>query len=336
MNPWRHRLRRVRFFVGALVAGALIAAAVAVGLMQLLLPLAARYPDRLAAVLSDRLHRPVHFDSVRGQWQPSGPLLSVRGLTLGPAFAGGESIRLPKAAIKLDFAAWLKPAHRWITLRVTGLELRVVHNASGWRVLGLGNPNEPQETPLQSLPVDLDLHVLKVSIEDAMTQSRYVLYSPRLRVVNVGGTLRFGGSVVRDGARQPLTVIGRFDGESQNADLYIAGRDLDLAAMTRALDLRGYTVQSGHGDLELWGSWRGDHPAMFAARFDVDTLAVTARDGRHARLPKLSGVIEWRKLVDGWGMRYRAAGKPRDDIDDAGGALLQVRGADNARRVALA
>ncbi|MEO6968714.1 MAG: YhdP family protein [Rhodanobacteraceae bacterium] len=336
MNPWRHRLRRARFFVGALIAAVLIAAAVAVGLMQLLLPLAAHYPDRLAALLSERLHRSVHFDSVRGQWQPSGPLLSVRGLTLGPAVAGGESISLPKAAIKFDFSAWLTPAHRWITLRVSGLELRVVHNASGWRVLGLGNPNETQETPLQSLPVDLDLHVLKVSIDDATTQSRYVLFSPHLRVVNVGGTLRFGGNVVRDGAPQPLTVIGRFDNENQNADIYIAGRDLDLAAMTRALDLQGYAVQSGHGDLELWGSWRGDHPAAFAARFDVGKLAASAPGGQHAQLLKISGVIALRKLVDGWSVRYRADGKPRDDIDDAGGALLLLRGTGNSRRVALA
>ncbi|MDQ2972801.1 MAG: TIGR02099 family protein, partial [Pseudomonadota bacterium] len=134
----------------------------------------------------------------------------------------------------------------------------------------------------------------------------------------------------------PLTVIGRFDDETQNADLYIAGHDLDLAAMTRAIDLQGYAVQSGHGDLELWGSWRGDHPAAFAARFDVNKFAMSGQDERRAMIPRLSGVIELRKLVDGWSVRYRADGKPRDDIDDAGGALLQVRGADNSRRVALA
>src|SRR5579885_1429789 len=102
MNPWRHRVRRVRFLAGALIAGVLIAAAVAMGLMQLLLPLVARDPDLLASFLSQRLHRPVHFQSAQGQWQPSGPLLSVRGLTLGAAYPGGESLSLPRAAIKFD------------------------------------------------------------------------------------------------------------------------------------------------------------------------------------------------------------------------------------------
>ena len=144
MNPWRHRLRRVRFFLGALVAAVLIAAAVAIGLLQLALPLAAHYPDRLAGFLSQRMHRPVHFDSVQSEWQPSGPLLIVHGLTLGPEYKGGESLILARAAIKFDFSAWLKPAHRWVTLRLSGLELRMRHDASGWRVLGLGNPNQSQ------------------------------------------------------------------------------------------------------------------------------------------------------------------------------------------------
>ena len=225
VNPWRHRLRRARFVIGALVAGLLIAGAVAMGLMQLLLPLVARDPDRLATFLSERLHRPVHFRSVQGLWQPSGPLLVVQGLTLGAAYRGGESIDLPRAAIKFDLGAWLKPHHRWVTLRLTGLELRVEHDAGSWRVLGLGNPDERQQAPLQSLPVDLDLRALEVSIFDAVSRRTYAISSPYLRIVNGRGGLRFGGSVARQGSPQPITVIGRFDAEHQDADLYLAGRD---------------------------------------------------------------------------------------------------------------
>jgi len=335
MNPWRHRLRRARFFLGALIAAALIAAAVAVGLLQLLLPLAAHYPDRLAGFLSQRMQRPVHFDSVRGDWQPSGPLLVVRGLTLGPAYSGGESIALSRAAIKLDFAAWLKPAHRWVTLRLTGLELRVRHDDSGWRVLGLGNPNQPQQAPLQSLPVDLDLRALTVRIDDAPARQAYVLSSPHLRVVSVGNTLHFGGSVTREGSPQPITVIGRFNPPRQDADLYIAGHDLDLAGMASGLDLQGFGIHQGRGDLELWGSWRGNRLRSAAARFDLRMLALTAPEGRHAEVPALSGVIALDRLADGWQLRYRDAGKPGDNIDDVGGALLRLRGSGAALKIAL-
>lgn len=336
MNPWRHRLRRARFFLGALVAAALIAAAVAIGLLQLAMPLAAHYPDRLAGFLSQRMHRPVHFDSVQSEWQPSGPLLIVHGLALGPEYKGGESLSLPRAAIKFDLSAWLKPAHRWITLRLTGLELHMRHDAAGWRVMGLGNPNQNQQAPLQSLPVDLDLPDLTVSIEDAQAQRSYVLSSPRLRVVSVGNTLRFGGNISRRGSPQPITVIGRFNPARQDADLYIAGRALDLASMARDVDLQGFDLRSGRGDLELWGSWRGNELRSAAARFDLRDLALGAPGGRHAESPALSGAVELNRKPDGWELRYRDAGKSGDDIDDVGGLIARVSGSGNARRIAFA
>lgn len=336
MNPWRHRLRRARFVIGALLAGLLIAAAVAMGLMQLLLPLAARYPDRLAAFLSQRLHRPVHFASVQGQWQPSGPLLSVHDLTLGAAYPGGESLRLPKAAIKFDFGAWLKPMHRWVTLRLTGVELRMEHDANGWRVLGLSNPNEKQRASLQSLPVDLDLHALQVTIADVPNQRTYVLSTSHLRVVNIGGALRFAGNVVRQDSPQPITVIGRFDPEKQDADLYIAGHDLDFAAMAHDVDLQGYAVRSARGDVELWGSWRGNRLQGAAAKFDLHAMDASAPDGRRMILPALSGVLGLHRIAGGYELRYRAAGKPRADIDDAGGLLLRVYSNGGARSISLA
>lgn len=336
MNPWRHRLRRARFFLGALIAAALIAAAVAIGLLQLAMPLIAHYPDRLAGFLSQRMHRPVHFDSVQSEWQPSGPLLIVHGLTLGPEYKGGESLSLPRAAIKFDLSAWLKPAHRWITLRLTGLELHMRHDASGWRVLGLGNPNQNQQAPLQSLPVDLDLRNLTVSIEDAQAQRSYVLSSPRLRVVSVGKTLRFGGNVSRRGSAQPITVIGRFNPARQDADLYVAGHALDLASMARDVDLQGFDLRSGHGDLELWGSWRDNELRSAAARFDLRDLALNAPGGRHAESPALSGAVELNRKPDGWELRYRDAGKPGDDIDDVGGLILRMNGGGSARRIAFA
>ena len=337
MKPWRHRLRRAWFFLGALIAAGLIAAAVAVGLLQLGLPLVAHYPDKLAGFLSQRLHRPVHFDSVQSQWQPSGPLLIVHGLTLGPGYAGGESLTLRRAAIKFDFSAWLRPAHRWVTLRLTGLELRMRHDASGWRVLGLGNPNQTQQqAPLQSLPVDLDLRNLTVSIDDVQARRTYVMSSPRLRVVSIGNTLRFGGNIARKGSPQPVTVIGRFVPSKQDADLYVTGRALDLAGMVRGVNLHGFELRGGRGDLELWGSWRGNAVRSVAARFDLHDLALGAAGGRHAEASALAGVVRLERGADGWELRYRNAGQSGDDIDDVGGLILRMHGTGNSRRIVMA
>ncbi|MGH8153023.1 MAG: hypothetical protein ACREPF_09865, partial [Rhodanobacteraceae bacterium] len=100
MSHWRHHLRRARFAAITLVAAVIIAAAVAMAVAQMLLPLATCFPDFVAGQLSARLHRPVRFAAIASVWQPAGPLLTVRGLTLGPATPGGQSITLPRAALK--------------------------------------------------------------------------------------------------------------------------------------------------------------------------------------------------------------------------------------------
>ena len=336
MTPWRHHLRRARFALTALVAGLLIAAAVVMGVVQILLPVATRYPDFVARQLSSRLHRPVSFATISSQWQPSGPLLTVRNLTLGPAQPGGKSITLPHASLKFDFGAWLRPAHRWITLRLRGMELRVEHAATGWQVVGFGNSSGETHASLQSLPVDLDLSDLRVDIVDDATHRSWSLLAPRLRVVNVGDMIRFGGSVQQMGTQQAATISGSMAAGMRDYALHVATRDLDFAAAARGVDLHGYAVRSGRGDIELWGSWRNGKLASAAARYDIRNLAATGPDGRAVDLASLAGVVKVTRVNDGWDIAWRGPGKSRANIDQAGGAIAQVRGRAGAWRVTAA
>lgn len=336
MTPWRHHLRRARFALTVLVAAVLIAAAVAMGLVQALLPLATHYPDFVARQLSARLHRPVKFAAISSEWQPSGPLLAVRDLTLGPAQPGGQSITLPHAALKFDFGAWLRPAHRWITLRLNDMELRVEHAQAGWQVVGFGTAPGETHASLQSLPVDLDLRDLRVDIVDDVTHHSWQLYAPRLRVVNIGNEVRFGGSVRQQGTRQAATISGRMDTAARDYGLHVTTRDIDLAEAVRGLDLHGYAVRSGRGDFELWGSWRQGRLASAAARYAVRDLIASGPDGRGVSLAAIGGVFRARRVDDGWNIAWRGPGKPRADIDQAGGLVVQLRGHRGARQVTAA
>ena len=336
MTPWRHHLRRARFALTALIAGLLIAAAVLMGVVQILLPVATRYPDFVARQLSSRLHRPVSFAAISSQWQPSGPLLTVRNLTLGPAQPGGKSITLPHASLKFDFGAWLRPAHRWITLRLRGVELRVEHAASGWQVVGFGNSSGEAHASLQSLPIDLDLSDLHVDIVDDVTQRSWRLLAPRLRVVNVGDVIRFGGSVQQMGTRQAVTIGGSMRADARDYALHVVTHDLDFAAAARGVDLHGYAVQSGRGDIELWGRWRDGKLASAAARYSISNLAATGPNGRAVELASLAGVLKAARAGDGWDIAWRGPGKPRANIDQAGGAVARVRGHAGAWRVTAA
>lgn len=336
MSVWRHHLRRARFALTALIAGLLIAAAVLMGVVQVLLPVATHYPDFIARQLSSRLHRPVSFAAISSQWQPAGPLLTVRDLTLGPAQPGGKSITLRHASLKLDFSAWLRPAHRWITLRLSGMELRVEHATSGWQVVGFGNSSGETHAPLQALPVDLDLSDLHVDIVDDATQRSWRLLAPRLRVVNVGDMIRFGGSVQQMGTRQAVTISGSMSTEAHDYSLYVATRDLDLAEAARGLDLQGYAVQGGRGDIELWGNWQNDKLASAAARYSLSRLAATGPNGRALELPSLAGVAKLTRAQDGWDIVWRGPGKTRANIDQAGGMVVHLRGHSDSWRVTAA
>jgi uncharacterized protein (TIGR02099 family) len=336
MTPWRHHLRRARFALTASVAVLLIAAAVAVGLVQILLPVATHYPDFIARQLSERLHRPVTFAGVTSHWQPSGPLLTVRDLTLGPEKPGGGSVTLKRAQLKFDFGAWLRPSHRWLTLRLNGIELRVEHSVSGWRVVGFGNSPGETHAPLQSLPVDLDLGDVRVDIVDDVTKRSWRVLAPRLRVVNIGDSVRFGGSLQQLGTRQAVTVSGRMDASERNYDLYVATRDFDLAEAVRGLDLKGYAVRNGLADIEIWGHWRDGAFESAAVRYAMRDLVASGPQDRSLTLAALAGTFEANHVDDGWDIAWRGPGASRVDIDGAGGAVVHVRGHPGARRVTAA
>jgi uncharacterized protein (TIGR02099 family) len=319
----------------AIVGVLLIGAAVAVGMVQLLLPLATRYPDFIARQLSGRLHRPVKFASVSSQWQPSGPVLTVRDLTLGPAQPGGRSITLPHAALKFDFGAWLRPAQRWITLRLNDMRLRLEHTQSGWQVAGFGTANGESRAPLQSLPVDLDLGNLRVSIIDEASGRTWHVLAPRLRVVNVGDTIRFGGSLRQIGTQQAVALSGSMNAADRDYELHVSTHDLDLAAAARGVDLHGYALH-GNADFELWGRWRDGKLASAAARYALRGLAATGPGGRSLEQASLAGVFRVERVASGWNVAWRGAGKPRATIDDAGGVIAHLRGHPGAWRVSAA
>ncbi len=335
-SGWRHHLRRARFAAMALVAALLIAAAVFVGLVQLLLPLATHYPDFVANQLSARLHRPVKFAAITSEWQPSGPLLTVRNLTLGAARPGGQAVTLPHAALKFDFGAWLRPAHRWITLRVSDVELRVVHDPAGWRVDGFGSASGQNHVPLETLPVDLDLNDLRVDIVDTMAGRSWRLFAPHLRVVNVGNASQFEGFILQHGTHQAVTVAGRMDIPARDYDIHLATDDLDFVAASSGVDLHGYTIRRGHGDVALWGRWRGGRLAAATLQYSLHDLDVAGPDQRAVSVPELAGVLRARRVRDGWDIAWRGPGKPQTDIDEDGGVIAHVRGHAGAWHVSAA
>ena len=308
---WRHRLRRLRFFLLGLVASVLVVLALIMALGQLLLPLAARYPDRVAAMLSDALHRPVHFASLEGFWRPSGPLFVMRDVTVSPT-DGGEPLRLPQAAVKLDFGAFILPSRHLINLRLRDLRLGLRRAPDGrWSIDGFATGGGTQKVSLDNLSADLWLSNLRLDINDETTKRHYGLIADQLRVSLEDNALRIGGTLRRENVSTVLTAAGRFAADGSHGRVYVKGADVDFAALTGDFEAGGYALAGGKGNIETWLDWRDARVVRMTSRIDLDGLAVRG-PARTVTTAGLHGIVSLHRTANG--QRVDWAGRDGGDL----------------------
>jgi uncharacterized protein (TIGR02099 family) len=308
---WRHRARRLRFVLLGLFGSLLVALAILMALGQLLLPLAAHYPERVAALLSERLHRPVRFASLEGFWRPSGPLFVMRDVTLAPS-EGGEPLHLPQAAVKLDFGAFVLPSRHLINLRLQGLRLGLRRAADGrWRIDGFGAGGSTQKVSLGNLSADLWLGDLRLDIVDDTSRRHYGLIADQLQISLRGHAIRFGGSLRREKTVGLLTAAGKFAEDGSSGRIYVKGADVDFAALTGDFDIDGYALAGGKGSFESWLDWRDARVVRATWRVDLDNLAVRG-PARTVRTAGLHGVVDLHRTAEG--DRFDWAGSDGSDL----------------------
>lgn len=299
MSPgWRHRARRLRFFLLGLVASVLVALALVMAVGQLLLPLAAHYPDRVAALLSKKLGKPVHFGSLEGFWRPSGPLFVMRDMTIAPT-EGGDALRLPQAAVKLDFGAFVLPSRHLLNLRLRDLRMGLHRAADGrWSIDGFGAGGGTQKVSFGNLSADLWLSNLHLDIADDTTHRSYGLIADQLRISLQGQAVRVGGTLRRENVGGLLTAAGRFAADGSNGRVYVKGSNLDLAALSADFNAGGYALAGGKGGFESWLDWRDGQVVRTTTRLDFDELAVRG-PARTVRTPGLHGIVDMHRTADG-------------------------------------
>lgn len=296
-------LLRLRRFLGAMLAAILIAAAVAMALGQLLLPLLHKHPQQVAELLAWRLQRPVSVSAVHAEWQPSGPLLAVTGLAIG---AGEERLQLPSAQLKVDFGAWLKSSRHLLELRVSGVELTLRHEPDEhWRMIGLsGNEQRVDQPGDIDLPVDLLLSDASVIVDDVANNRRLRLEVRALRAVREDGVLRLGARLLREGAQHPIDLVAHIGAKPGAARVYVAGEDLDLHQWAAGLGGDYPSVDRGHGDLELWLRWKDGSFAGFDATLDVADAQLSSAQHGTLSIPDWRGNIQMQRKGGGWQLGF--------------------------------
>lgn len=325
MGGWRRTWRRIRLVLGALVATLLIVAAVAMALGQLLLPLVRNYPDRVARLLEDRLDQPVAIEAVRGEWQPSGPLLAVTGLRVG---RGDDSLALSSASLKLDFGAWFKPTVNWLELRIADVDAELRRESDGsWRLVGLPGLGGSQAGagPL-SLPLAVQVKNATLVVDTGT--DRLQLAVEALRVAEVGDGTRVGARVRRiPPAGRALTstlpavsVVLAMSAGGESVSLYLAGQQLDLARWAALAPVDSIRLDRGHGDVEAWLDWRGGRVQSTTVRLALADMQIASEARGVIAVPPLQGLLLARREAGGW--RFQFARTAPEDSDAASRATL--------------
>ncbi len=315
-------MRRAWFTIGGVLAVSAIVLAVLMALAQLLLPLVAHYPERVARMLSEQLHQPVSFASIEGHWQPSGPLLVLHKVHIGTS-QGQAAMTLPTARVKLDFGALVWPSRHWVNLRLSGLKLRLVRDADGhWHVAGFGVAGTAPTRNIRpsDLPGNLWLDDLQLEIDDAGSGNRYRIRAGPVRVSNGADALRFAGLLHRGNSRQALKIVGDIRGDGTSGRLYLSADDVDLGSMFANAKIRDYAIDSGRGDLAVWLAWQHRKVTGLVAQADLSDLSVQGPGGP-VSVADLKGLMRYKRRGDHATVLFAPgeAGAARVDISGLGG-----------------
>ncbi|TZF87038.1 hypothetical protein FW784_11675, partial [Lysobacter lacus] len=127
--------KRAHVGLGYILAVAVLAFALLLGLVSLALPVLAQHPAQVRAWLEHRTRRPVAFTGLRTHWTRLGPLIELRGLRIGE---GEHAVAIGDAELLASVYLGLLPGHAFTELRLRGLDLTLERGDDGlWDVRGL-------------------------------------------------------------------------------------------------------------------------------------------------------------------------------------------------------
>lgn len=327
MTPFRRRLRKLRFFLQAAVVTLIITAAVLVGFAQLALPWLADNPQRIEGWLSQRLARPVSIGHVGSLWTRAGPRLVLDDLRIGTATSGESALLLPRAELALNLYAAFQRNRAWNEFRLVGLDLSLVRGAQGeWHLRGI-DASSSTGGSMGALGAVV-LVDLKLAVVDEQRDLKLDLRVPELRVVNLGNITRILGQVGSSNAgASPLTLVADVDVAERSGQLYVGGRNLDLAELAAGHSIGGTRIVSSSGDIGIWSNWRSGRIEDIWTRLALSATVLEATsevqvDDGLAVIPRsafdeLGLTAHWQRAGQGWTLDVADATSTRQGLASA-------------------
>lgn len=328
-TPLRRRLRLTRRYAIYACAIAVVALALVVGAASQLLPLAEQHPQRIAAWLSERVGKPVHFDRLDTRWTRRGPLLQLKGLRMG----AGEGVRIGDAEVLVAMYTGLLPGRSLTELRLRGPVLTLLRADDGtWSVQGL--PSDGRGDALDSLRRLGELQIIGARMQVHAPSLGLDVALPRidLRLRVNGSRLQAGSRAWIDPQRAPLQAVVDFDRNRGDGTAYLEAEPADLGAWAPLLRVAGVQARGGRGELHVWAQLREHRIASVSVDADLRSLLLEGAPLPGQRKPpalaweRLQARARWTSGTEGWRLdvpmlRVRSGGKVQamDGVALAGG-----------------
>jgi len=305
-------LRRLRFALLAVAATCVIVLGVLAGITQLAMPWLTQHPQQVERWLSDRLGRTVTIGHLDGRWVGGGPLLALDDVRIAGS-TGNAPLLIPHAELAFDLLAAAQRNKAFTEFRLADVELRLVHEGGEWKLrdfdLGASSPRD-EPVSMGALGA-LEITRLKLGIDDPAQDLHLQFTAPVLRVLNRGSVMRVLGRVRSAGSEAPpLELVADIDPAERSGDVYVGGRDLDLAAFAAGMSPGGVRPLAGRGAVQVWLRLAAGRIDDVRARIDLKDAQFAASDPvaigdgsliePRAAFDRLALVARWMREADGW------------------------------------
>jgi len=249
--------------------------------VRLATPFVADFREQIAALVSTHLGAPVTIDALESRWYGLGPLLELRGVTIG---GSGEPLAI--ASVSLNLAPFdLLTGSTLDALRVTieGMQLTLVREATGQLHLeGVGPIAREGATRGDAPPLPSHFRLVDTRVVWIDRKAR----KAPLHIDNVDVVLDRDGRQLEMRARLE-TASGMADLSAQlegflttqawGGETYLRVDGLDVARLFAQYLPANYGLNSMHLDLESWGSWRDAAPTESQGRLRLSDLRLNPR-----------------------------------------------------------
>jgi len=323
-SPLRRRIRHARRLFGYGVLVLLILAAVAVGLLNQLLPLVEQHPRKVAGWLSERVGQPVSFTRASGEWTRRGPRFTLDGLRIGE---GERSLDIGQAELLVAVYSGLLPGEPLTELKIRELSLVLEQGEDGrWRMAGLPFEQRPGADPFETLEALGELRVDRARLSMRSPAFRRELTFARvdLRLRVDGDQLRAGLAVWAHEGGTPLSAAVDLQRSTWSGQAWAGGEELQLDEWSTLLADTGL-VLAGAGDVDLWARIENQRVMDVRTRAALAPFALGSRqpwwpdaDGQLQSPPvafeRAELLARWQVDANGWQLhaprlRFRETGR---------------------------